>query len=81
MKTANEISNIVRETAYALHLYLGHGYLEKVYENALTHRLQKSGLKVKQQYPVNVYDEDETVIGEYFVDLLVEDSLLVELKA
>ncbi|MBX9577482.1 MAG: GxxExxY protein [Chthoniobacterales bacterium] len=46
MKSPNEISDIVRETAYAIHLYLGHGHLEKVYENALVHRLQKAGLHV-----------------------------------
>ena len=80
MKSPNEISDIVRETAYAIHLYLGHGHLEKVYENALVHRLQKAGLHVKQQHPVNVYDEDGTLIGEYFADLLVENSLIVELK-
>ena len=81
MKTIYELSDVVRETAYAIHLYLGHGHLEKVYENALASRLKKSGLYVKQQHPVNVYDEDGTLIGEYFVDLLIEDKLVVELKA
>jgi GxxExxY protein len=36
----------VRQTAYEIHLYLGHGHLEKVYENALTHRLRKVGMEV-----------------------------------
>jgi len=80
MKTIYELSDVVRETAYAIHLYLGHGHLEKVYENALASRLKKSGFYVKQQHPVNVYDEDGTLIGEYFVDLLIEDKLVVELN-
>ena len=81
MKTINELCDLVRETAYAIHVYHGHGHLEKVYENALAHRLKKLGLAVQQQHPVTVYDEDETVIGEYFADLLVEGRLIVELKA
>ena len=81
MKTINELCDVVRKTAYAIHVYHGHGHLEKVYENALVHRLRKAGLEVKQQYPLNVYDEDGTLIGEYFADLLVEGRLIVELKA
>jgi GxxExxY protein len=81
MKTIKELSDIVRETAYAIHLYHGHGHLEKVYENALANRLRKAGFSVKQQHPLNVYDEDGTQIGEYFADLLIDDRLIVELKA
>ncbi len=81
MKTVKELCDLVRETAYAIHIYHGHGHLEKIYENALAHRLRKAGLDVKQQYPIVVYDEDGTVIGEYFADLLVEGLLIVELKA
>jgi GxxExxY protein len=55
--------------------------LEKVYENALVNRLRKDGLEVQQQHPLSVYDEDGTLIGDYFADLLVEGSLVVELKA
>ena len=81
MKTIKELCDLVRQTAYAIHLYHGHGHLEKVYENALAHRLKKIGLSVKQQYPITVYDEDGTVIGEYFADLLVDEKLVIELKA
>ena len=81
MKTINELCDVVRETAYAIHVYHGHGHLEKVYENALAHRLRKAGLEVKQQPPIKVLDEDGTVIGEFNADLLVENQLLVELKA
>jgi GxxExxY protein len=76
-----DLCSIIRETAYAIHIYLGHGHLEKVYENALAHRLQKIGLRVKQQHPVTVYDEDGAVLGDFIADLLVEDVLIVELKA
>ena len=59
----------------------GTAHLEKVYENALVHRLQKLGLDVKRQHPLSVLDEDGTPIGEYYADLLVNGGLLVELKA
>jgi GxxExxY protein len=81
MRTIFELCDIVRETSYAIHVYLGHGHLEKVYENALAHRLRKLGLKVEQQYAITVHDEDGTVIGEYFADLFVENQLIIELKA
>ena len=70
----------VRQTAYEIHAYHGHGHLEKPYENALAHRLRKVGLTVEQQYPIQIYDEDGTTIGDYIADLLVENELIVELK-
>lgn len=70
----------VRQISYDIHAYHGHGHLEKVYENALAHRLRKAGLAVEQQYPIKVYDEDGTLIGDYLADLLVEGELIVELK-
>jgi GxxExxY protein len=81
MKTIYELSGIVRETAYAIHVFHGHGHLEKIYENALAHRLKLKGIDVKQQYPIKVLDEDGTVLGDFFADLFVEDRLVVELKA
>ena len=77
----NALCDRVRQTAYDIHLYLGHGHLEKVYENALAHRLRKLGLVVRQQHPLKVFDEDETVLGEYLADLLIENVLIVEVKA
>jgi len=71
----------VRETAFALHKYHRHGHAEKIYENGLAHRLRKQGLKVLQQHPLNVFDEDGTILGEYFADLFIEDALIIELKA
>jgi GxxExxY protein len=77
----NQLCDIIRETAFAIHCYHRNGHLEKVYENALVHRLTKQGLQALQQHPLVVYDEDGTILGEYFPDLYVEDCLIVELKA
>ncbi len=71
----------VRETAFELHTYLRNGHLEKVYENGLAHRLRKIGLTVERQKPLQVSDEDGTVLGDYFADLFVENFLVLELKA
>lgn len=84
MKAQNKIFRLcdqVRETAFALHCYLKHGHLEKVYENGLGNRLRKAGVQVEQQHPLQVLDEDGTALGEYFADLLIEGELIVELKA
>ena len=81
MKDVFQLCDLIRETSLALHGFLRHGHLEKVYENGLAHRLRKAGLKVEQQVPLKVYDEDGTILGEYVADLFVEDCLIVELKA
>ena len=59
---------------------LGYGFLEKVYEKALKYELEKAGLHVERQKPINVYYETE-LVGEYFADLLVENKVIIELKA
>ena len=66
--------------AYTVGNSLGAGFLEKVYENALIYELEKAGLKVEQQKPIKVYYK-EVIVGEYMADLLVNDCLLIELKA
>src|ERR1700690_1133040 len=66
--------------AYRVSNSLGIGFGEKVYENALAHEIQKSGLTVAQQVPIKVL-YDEIVVGDFFADLLVEEQVLVELKA
>jgi GxxExxY protein len=81
MKDIMRLCDLVRETAYAIHVFHGHGHLERVYENALGHRLLKAGLSVNQQVPLPVYDEDGTLLGNYAADLLVDDRLIVEVKA
>ena len=77
----NALCDVVRETSFAIHTFHRTGHLEKVYENALAHRLRKRGLQVEQQYPLPVFDEDGTLLGDYYADLLVEGCLVVELKA
>ena len=77
----NGLCDIVRETGFAIHCYLGFGHLEKIYRRALVHRLRKQGLRVEEERPVNVYDEDGTELGELVPDLFVEECLMVELKA
>lgn len=59
---------------------LGAGFVEKLYENALAHELRKAGLAVAQHRGVTVL-YDGVVVGDYAVDLLVEDRVIVELKA
>jgi GxxExxY protein len=77
----NALCDVVRQTSFDIHVYLKNGHLEKVYENALAHRLRKRGLRVLQQHPLKVYDEDGTELGDYLADRFVEDCLIVELKA
>ena len=77
----NTLCDVVRETSFAIHNYHRHGHLEKIYENALANRLRKQQLNVQQQYPLKVYDEDGTVLGDYYADLFIDERLVVELKA
>lgn len=77
----NQLCDIVRQISYEIHCYHRNGHLEKVYENALVNRLKKQEIQVEQQFPLTVYDEDGTELGDYFADLFVENRLIVELKA
>lgn len=76
-----ELCDLVRETSFAIHKYHRFGHAEKIYENALCHRLRKMGLAVEQQHPLHVYDDDGTQLGDYYADLFVEYELIIELKA
>ena len=66
--------------AYNVHKKLGYGFLEKVYENALAIELKKANLDVEQQKPVDVF-YDGIKIGNYFADMVVNDLVVLELKA
>ncbi len=77
---ANKICDKIRQAAYDLHVYLGVGYIEKVYENGLAPRLTKAGMAVQSQVPIQVADEDGFVIGEYVADMVV-DGIIIELKS
>ena len=76
----NQLSERIIGCAFRVINALGHGFLEKIYENALAHELRKAGLAVAQQQGITVC-YDEIVVGEYTVDLLVEGTVMVELKA
>jgi len=76
----DKITEQVIGAAYRVSNVLGAGFLEKVYENALTHELKKHGLLVEQQKQLTVY-YDGVVVGNYYSDLLVEGVVIVELKA
>jgi len=80
-QTIFELCYLIREASFSLHRYLRHGHLESVYENGWKHRFEKLDLKVEQQLPLNVEDEDGTVLGNFFADLFVENQLIIELKA
>ncbi len=76
-----QLCDQVRETSFALHRHLRHGHVEKVYENGLAHRLHKQNLNVIRQHPLSVFDEDGTLLGDFYADLFIEQQLIVELKA
>ena len=76
-----ELSRHIRQVAFDVHKYFGGGFLEKVYENALAHRLTKAGVPVSIQVPLSVRDEDGTIVGQFFADMVVNNLVLVEVKA
>ncbi|WP_303917430.1 GxxExxY protein [Draconibacterium sediminis] len=79
--TENEISKIIVNTCYEIHVELGPGLLESVYEEILYLELKSQGLKVERQKPVQVVWKDQ-IIGEGFrSDLIVENKVIVELKS
>ena len=75
------LASAVGQIAYGVHEHFGVGLLEKVYENALAHRLEKAGYQVEHQKPLHVFDIDGFCAGQYFCDLVVNSELIVELKA
>ena len=81
LELINSLCDKIRETSFSIHKYHRHGHLEKIYENALFSRLRKQNIEVVAQHPLAVFDEDGTPLGEYFADLLVENRLIVEIKA
>ncbi len=76
----DEITEKIIGCAYEVSNSLGSGFVEKVYENSLFHQLLKSNLGVVQQHQINVF-YDNVLVGEFFADLLVEEKVLLELKA
>ena len=79
-KDLNDLTEKVIGCAYTVGNSLGAGFLEKVYENALLCELKREGFKIEPQKPIKIYYRND-LVGEYTADLLVNDCLLVELKA
>ena len=76
----NELTYQINGAIFEVNKVLGAGFLEKIYENALLHELNNRNLKAKAQVPITVKYKDE-VVGEYFADVVVEDKVILELKA
>lgn len=77
----NQIGTIIVEEAVRLHQELGPGLLESVYEALLAHRLQRRGLRVRRQVPVPIEFDGQVFEEGFRADLIVEDSVIVELKS
>ena len=75
-----ELTGRIRQVAFEVHRYFGSGFLERVYENSLSHRLRSARIEVVQQHPLDIFDEDGTVVGHYSTDLLIPGKLVIEVK-
>ena len=75
-----ELVDIVLKQFYRVYNDLGYGFLERVYQNALYFALVEQGLKCETEKPIKVY-HDGHVVGDYRADILVEDCVILELKA
>jgi len=75
----SSVTEQIIKAFYYVYNELGHGFLEKVYENALVIQVRKQGLLVRQQAPIKVYF-DAQIVGIYFADLLVDNKVIVEIK-
>lgn len=78
--TKYDLCGQVIGAAMKVHSTLGRGFLESVYQNALIWELRKAGLKAEAERPISVHC-DQQLVGAFTADLLVNDSLIVELKA
>ncbi|MBU4274165.1 MAG: GxxExxY protein [Planctomycetes bacterium] len=76
----NDLTYQINGAIFEVSRTLGAGFLEKVYENALMIELRRRELKAESQVPIKVFYKEETV-GEYFADILVQDKVIIELKA
>jgi GxxExxY protein len=76
----SELTGMIIKAFYNVYNKLGYGFLERVYENAMLIELNKMGLHGVKQYAINVYYDNE-IVGDFFSDILVEDEIILELKA
>ena len=75
-----ELTEKIIGCVYAVYNQMGFGFLESVYEKCLLIELKKTGLKVEAQSPISVFYDDE-LVGEFFADVIVEDTIILELKS
>lgn len=75
-----DITDKIIRTFYKVYNELGYGFLEKIYQNALYLELIKAGLHCQKQRQIKVYYKEQ-LVGEYYADLIVNDSVILELKA
>jgi GxxExxY protein len=75
-----ELTDQILKTFYYVYNELGYGFLEKVYQNALFLELRNRGFQVEPQKKINVYYQ-KVIVGEYYADLIVNDLVILELKA
>jgi GxxExxY protein len=80
MPRHSELSKKIIAAAYAVHKELGYGFVEKVYKNALAIELQEAGVKCGLEVPLKVFYHEKTV-GDYCADMIVDDKIIVEVKA
>ena len=76
-----EIGKIIVHSAYKVHKELGPGLLERIYEVCLAYEIEKAGLKVERQVPATIFYDNLEFDEGFKMDLLVEDSVVIELKA
>ncbi|MBL7942344.1 MAG: GxxExxY protein [Flavobacteriales bacterium] len=81
MKSENEISAIVLDSAIAVHKSLGPGLLESAYEECLSFELHDRGLEIVRQYPIPLLYRNVKLDCSYRADVLVEKRVLVEIKS
>ena len=75
-----ELTSKILDSAYRVHKTLGHGFLESVYQNAMMIELGKRGLRAVKEAPITVR-YDGQIVGDFVADLIVEDKIILELKA
>lgn len=76
----NDITSTIIRAYYNVYNKLGFGFLEKVYENAMLLELMEMNLFCEKQKPIKVYYKDK-IVGEYFADIIIENKVILELKA
>ena len=80
MMKHQELTQQIIEAAFRVHKILGYGFLEKVYQNALMIELTKKGIRAESERPLKIHYESD-IVGDYICDIVVEDKVILELKA